>query len=458
MHEVKKVKIFTYGCQMNVYDSQRLAEHLCRAGYEQTETDGEADLIILNTCSVRENPAQKVFSKLGRLRKHKKRGRDVLFAVAGCVAQQEQEALARRVPYVDIVLGPDHVGEIVELVEQAQRTGRQVVATTFKEGREVFPEAMPLQESQASAFVTVMKGCNQYCAYCIVPYTRGREISKPADEVVAEVGRLVNAGVKEVTLLGQNVNRYGMGASGYPRFHELLAMVGKVEGLERLRFLTSHPADCTEELISAFGTVEKLCPYLHFPLQAGSDRILSKMNRRYSFEHYSKLVDLARSIDPAIHLSTDLIVGFPGETDADFEATLDAARTIKWGSAYSFKYSPRPGTAAADLTDDVPGEVKKSRLSQLQAILYAGMTEALRAHVGSEAQVLVEARRIYEAEDETRIQLTGRTATNYVANFPSPEDGDDLVGKLVRVRITGARTHSLMGEMAGEPLRTGRRS
>lgn len=451
MREVKKVKIFTYGCQMNVYDSQRLFEHLHRAGYEQTEKDGEANLFILNTCSVRENPAQKVFSKLGRLRKHKSRDREVLFAVAGCVAQQEQEALARRVPYVDVVLGPDHVGEIVELVEQARRTGRQVVATAFKEGRGVFSKAMPLQESRASAFVTVMKGCNQYCSYCIVPYTRGREVSKSCDEVLGEVEHLVDAGVKEVTLLGQNVNRYGIGSKGYPAFHELLAMVGETKGLQRLRFLTSHPADCTDELVRSFGKVQKLCPYLHFPLQAGSDRILAKMNRRYSFEHYQRLVELARRVDPAIHLSTDLIVGFPGETQADFEATLHAARTIRWGSAYSFKYSPRPGTAAAQLADDVPGEVKKSRLSQLQAILYAGMTEALRAHVDNEAEVLVEARRVYEAQDETRFQLTGRTATNYVTNFPSPEDGDDHVGKLIRVRITGARTHSLIGEMVGGP-------
>ena len=449
MHEVKKVKIFTYGCQMNVYDSERLAEHLHRVGYEQTEDDAQADLIILNTCTVRENPAQKVFSKLGRLRKYKNRGREVLFAVAGCVAQQEQESLARRVPYVDIVLGPDHVGEIAALVEEARHTGRQVVATTFKEGREVFPEAMPLRETRVSAFVTVMKGCNQYCAYCIVPYTRGREISKPCNEVLGEVERLVEAGVKEVTLLGQNVNRYGIGSEGYPRFHELLAKVNQVKGLERLRFLTSHPADCTDDLIRSFGTLDKLCPYLHFPLQAGSDRILGRMNRRYTFAHYRGLVDLAREVNPSIHLSTDLIVGFPGEAAEDFEATLDAAHTVKWGSAYSFKYSPRPGTAADDLTDDVPGEVKKSRLSQLQAILYAGMGDALRAHVGSEAEVLVEATNVYEARGEKRVQLTGRTTTNYVTNFPSPEGGGDLVGKLLKVRITEALSHSLYGEIAG---------
>jgi tRNA-2-methylthio-N6-dimethylallyladenosine synthase len=450
----RTVKVFTFGCQMNVYDSQRLVENLASIGFAETHDEEEADLVVLNTCSVREKPAQKVYSMLGRLRRLKQSRPSVLLAVAGCVAQQEQERLASRIPYVDIVLGPDHVSDVADLVEQADRTGKQVIAASFRESRDgMFPAAVRPLRRTASAYVTVMKGCDQFCSYCIVPHVRGREFSKPPGAVLDEVRLLVDSGVREVTLLGQNVNRYGMDDPSSPRFPELLERVHEVPGLERLRFTTSHPADCTQELIAAFARLEKLCPYMHLPLQSGSDRILAAMNRRYTLAEYRDRVAGLRRARPGIHLSTDLIVGFPGETQEDFEGTLEAARQVRWGSAFSFKYSPRPGTRAAETPDDVPAREKQERLARLQELLYATAFEAMRSHVGQQHPVLVEGASRKGANCGSAPQISGRTPTNYVVNIPLGEPAaglplpEDMVGRTVTVTVVEALPHSLLGRI-----------
>jgi tRNA-2-methylthio-N6-dimethylallyladenosine synthase len=443
----RKVRILTYGCQMNVYDSDHLLQNLSLIGYGATDEEEDADMIILNTCSVREGAAQKVYSKLGRLKFLKHRRPDLLLVVAGCVAQQEQEALARRVPFVDIVLGPDHISEIVQLVEVARRTGQQVVATRFEEDPErIFSRPEQLKGTvPVSSFVTVMKGCNQFCSYCIVPHTRGREVSKAPEVIVAEVQSLLARGAREVYLLGQNVNRYGMDREDYPHFPELLERIHALPDLSRLRFITSHPRDCTDELIACFGRLEKLAPFCHLPLQSASDRILSAMNRKYDFAHYQKLVAKLRDVSPDINISTDLIVGFPGETDADFNCTLEAAKTIRWGHSYSFMYSPRPGTKAAGMADDVPLTVKKARLEKLQRVLYDTMHEAMERNVGSCQNVLLEGMSQRPSEVPEVIQLTGRTGANYIANVDFPAGTEVTIGSMVPVEITRLLAHSLVG-------------
>jgi len=447
----RTVKIFTFGCQMNVYDSQRMVEQLAPLGYAETGNEEEADLIVLNTCSVREKPAQKVFSMLGRLRRHKESRPGTMLAVAGCVAQQEQERLAERVPFVDLVLGPDQVGEIADLVIEAERSGKQVVATRFKDDRNgIFPVASRPMRRTATSFVTVMKGCDQFCSYCIVPHVRGREHSKPAEAVLDEVRMLVDSGVREVTLLGQNVNRYGMDQPGAPRFHELLSMVAAIPGLARLRFTTSHPADCTDELVRSFATLDKLCPYMHLPMQSGSDRILGAMNRRYARAEYMDRVRALRSACPGIHLSTDLIVGFPGETEGDFQDTMSAAAEVRWGSAFSFKYSPRSGTKACGLPDDVPPEEKQERLSRLQAVLYEAAFAAMEAHVGQVHEILVEGESRHGAGGRAGRQLSGRTRTNYIVNVPVRSGDVDRTGEILSIRVVRALPHSLLGDLRDE--------
>jgi len=446
----RKVMVITYGCQMNVYDSRRMVQSLAQMGYRETDSKEEADLIILNTCSVREKPARKLYSALGRLKKYKARNSDLLLVVAGCVAQQEQTAIARKVPYIDVVLGPDHTGEIGELVELARKTKRQVVATDFVgDPDQVFCNAAPVRPGRVVASVTIIKGCNQFCSYCIVPYTRGREFSRSPDAIVEEVHQLVDSGAREVYLLGQNVNRYGLDRPEYPLFHELLGTVASVDGVERVRFTTSHPADCTDELLGCFGNMDKLQPYFHLPLQSGSDRILSMMNRRYTYGHYRDKAMRLKELCPDCHLSTDLIVGFPGETEEDFQRTLDSVHEVRWGSAFSFKFSPRPGTGAARFADDVPAAVKQERLEKLQELLYHYMHVAMRRHVGRLEEVLVEGKSSRGRGETGLPQLMGRTGSNYIVNFDVEPENANLAGKLVRVRIKEAFTHSLVGELEG---------
>jgi len=440
----RKVRIHTFGCQMNVYDSEHMLYNLAPLGFRSTDSDNDADLIIINTCSVREKAAAKVFSLLGRLKRKKRARPGLMLAVAGCVAQQEQEALARRVPYVDIVLGPDQVPSIAELVEQAQRTKSQVVATRFLNDPEaLFARGAAIVGDRVSAFVTVMKGCNQFCSYCIVPYTRGREVSKPIEAVEGEIRALVDSGVREIFLLGQNVNRYGMEREGSPRFAELLRRVSAIDGVLRIRFVTSHPADCTDDLVDCFGQLPNLAPFFHLPLQSGSDSVLARMNRRYDLAHYRGRIERLRSICPDVHVSTDLIVGFPGETGAEFDDTMRAAEEIGFGSAFSFKYSPRPGTKAASLADDVPEDVKAERLEKLQSVLYDGMARVMHAHVGRIEPVLVEGRAVRSTSPR---QAMGRTGTNYIVNFDVPGTIEEWRGRMVPVRIVMAYAHCLVGE------------
>ncbi len=443
----KKVRVLTFGCQMNVYDSEHLLQNLSQIGYRETEEEDDADIIILNTCSVRENAAQKVYSKLGRLKFLKRRNPHLLLVVAGCVAQQEQEALAKRVSFVDIVMGPDHISQVSQLVEEARRTGKQVVATRFeKDPERIFSGVEGLtDEVPVSSFVTVMKGCNQFCSYCIVPHTRGREISKSPEAVLAEVQALLDRGAREIHLLGQNVNKYGMDRDEYPRFHELLAQVHDLKGLERIRFITSHPRDCPDELIACFETLPKLAPFFHLPLQSGSDRILEAMNRGYDFAHYRDRVEKLRAVSPKINISTDLIVGFPGETEEDFQCTLEAAKSVRWGNSYSFMYSPRPGTKAAKLPDDVPLLAKKERLEKLQRVLYDTMHEAMQLTIGTREEVLIEGPSSRPSTNSEILQLTGRTGSGYIVNVDFPSDHVAVPGEMVTVGIEESLAHSLYG-------------
>ncbi len=444
---MRKVRIHTFGCQMNVYDSERLLAGLVPLGFEATDEDCEADLIILNTCSVRGKPEAKVSSMLGRLAPLKSRNPNLRLAVGGCVGKQHGQELLDRIPYLDLVFGPDQVGSIGELVSRLYDDGGRLAQTAVEADRgKVFAVSNEEVVTGSSAFLSIMKGCNQFCAYCIVPFVRGREVSRDPDEILAQAQALVARGVREITLLGQNVNRYGLDRPGLPSFAQLLRQVHEVPGLQRLTFVTSNPGDCPEELIQCFADLPKLLSFFHLPLQSGSDQILSAMNRRYTRAQYFELVARLRAVRPEMHLSTDLIVGFPGETEAQFQETLSAARQIRWGSAFSFSYSVRPGTAAAKLPDDVPAAEKNRRLQELQEILDQCLHEGLVANVGSLASVLV--------EGESRRgdgQLQGRTHSNYIVNLRVPEEleGQIRPGMLVKVKIIRPLLHSLRGEALG---------
>ena len=436
---MKRLRIHTFGCQMNVYDSERMAELLAPLGYEPAARDEDADLILVNTCSVREKPEQKVLSLVGRLAPLKAIRPGLLIGITGCVGRQHGEDLIRQAPALDLVIGPDQVGRIASLVRRLEEGLGPVVATGEEEdpGR-MFQRGSVRGAPATTRFVSIMKGCDQYCSYCIVPYVRGREVSRPPEAVLQEAEALLAGGARDLILLGQNVNRYGIGHRDLPDFATLLRQVHDLPGLARLSFVTSNPGDCPDELLRAFGELPRLAPYFHLPMQSGSDPILKRMNRRYDRARYFALVDRLREVRPRIHLSTDLIVGFPGETEADFEATLDAARRVRWGSAYSFAYSSRPGTRAAGWPDDVPREEKMRRLAVLQDLLHATMMEGLQGHIGETMEVLVEGPSRRGAG-----QLTGRTETNYVINFTGA--GEDRIGDLVRVQVLAAAQHSLLG-------------
>jgi len=436
---MKRLRIHTYGCQMNVYDSERMAELLGPLGYTLTDRDDEADLVLINTCSVREKPEAKVLSLVGRLAPLKATRPNLLIGVTGCVGRQHGDALVELAPGLDMVIGPDQVGRIAEHVGRLEEGLGPVVATGDEEDPSRMFQRGGIDEGRsASRFVSVMKGCDQYCSYCIVPYVRGSEVSRSPESVLAEATELLEAGARELILLGQNVNRYGIGQPDLPDFVGMLRRVHDLPGLERLGFVTSNPGDCPDELLDAFGELPRLSPYFHLPMQAGSDAVLKRMNRRYDRERYFALVDRLREVRPGIHLSTDLIVGFPGETEEDFEATMDAARRVRWGSSYSFGYSTRPGTRAADWPDDVPREEKMRRLAVLQDLLHATMMEGLRDHVGRTVAVLVEG-----PSRRGQGQLSGRTDTNYVLNFTGGQP--ELIGRTVRVRVETAMRHSLLG-------------
>ncbi|MGF1608128.1 MAG: tRNA (N6-isopentenyl adenosine(37)-C2)-methylthiotransferase MiaB, partial [Kiloniellales bacterium] len=452
----KKLFIKTYGCQMNVYDSARMADVLAPLGYAPADSPLGADMVILNTCHIREKAAEKVFSELGRLRPFKDEkaaaGGRMLIAVAGCVAQAEGEEILRRAPQVDVVLGPQTYHRLPELVARATRDSGGVLDTDFP------PESkfdhLP-EESAApgpAAFLTVQEGCDKFCTFCVVPYTRGAEYSRPVAAVVAEAERLVDAGAVEITLLGQNVNAYHGDAPPYRGetpsgatwgLGRLIRRLAEIEGLQRIRYTTSHPRDLDDELIAAHRDVPTLMPYLHLPVQSGSDRILQAMNRRHAADDYLRLVERLRGARPDLALSSDFIVGFPGESDVDFAATLRLVTEVGYAQAYSFKYSPRPGTPAATADGQLPEPVKAERLAMLQALLAEQQAAFNQATVGRTLPVLL------ERAGRKPGQLVGRSPFMQAVHLDAPER---LLGRIAPVAIAAVRPNSLAGRLAERPL------
>jgi len=435
-----KLYIRTFGCQMNEYDSDRMADVLAQSeGARKTDRVEDADIVLFNTCSVREKAQEKVFSDLGRIRTLKRERPDLIVGVGGCVASQEGAAIVSRAPYVDVVFGPQTLHRLPELIARRRATGLPQVDVSFPE-IEKFDHLPPARTVGATAFVSIMEGCSKYCSFCVVPYTRGDEVSRPFDDVLVEIAGLADQGVREVTLLGQNVNawRGAMADGEIADFALLLEYVCEIPGIDRVRYTTSHPKEFTQRLIDAHAQLPKLAEHVHLPVQSGSDRVLAAMKRGYTVLEFKSIVRRLRAARPGTSLSTDFIVGFPGETAEDFERTLALADELGFDSSFSFVYSVRPGTPAADLADDTPQAVKLERLQRLQAAVDANARRISDAMVGSVQRVLVEghARR---NDDE----LSGRTANNRVVNFAGPRR---LVGQFVDVRITAALSHSLRGE------------
>lgn len=446
MSSTKKVFIKTYGCQMNVYDSERMMEALAGGGYAEIDAPDDADLIILNTCHIREKAAEKVYSELGRLRTIKERraetDQETVIAVAGCVAQAEGDEIVRRAPLVDLVIGPQSYHQINGLIARNRATARPVIETEFPEDDKFrhLPERaqVPAKARPASAFLTVQEGCDKFCTFCVVPYTRGAEYSRSVGAIADEARRLVDAGVREITLLGQNVNTYHGedGKGGTASLADLLSHLAEIEGLERLRYTTSHPRDMSADLIAAHRDLGKLMPYLHLPFQAGSDHVLAAMNRKHTGAEYLDLVARIRAARTDIALSTDIIVGFPGESDADFEATLDIVRKVRFAQAYSFKYSPRPGTPAATMDGQLSDAVKVERLARLKALLEQQQSSFNEECVGRVLPVLFERRGRREG------QLIGRSP--YLQSVHA-EAAPGLMGRIIPVEIAKAGPNSLSG-------------
>ncbi|MEM8629984.1 MAG: tRNA (N6-isopentenyl adenosine(37)-C2)-methylthiotransferase MiaB [Pseudomonadota bacterium] len=438
MSAPKKLFIKTYGCQMNVYDSERMAEALGPSGYETVGDPAEADLILLNTCHIREKAAEKVYSELGRLKPLKDGNPDLKIGVAGCVAQAEGAEIMRRQPLVDLVVGPQSYHRLPTLEAQA-RSGTRALDTDFPE--EMKFDDLPLRPKARrapTAFLTVQEGCDKFCAFCVVPYTRGAEVSRPAGRILDEARDLVDRGVREITLLGQNVNAYhGEGDGGTWSLARLIWALNEIAGLDRIRFTTSHPNDMSEDLIEAHGTCAKLMPYLHLPVQSGSDRILKRMNRKHTAEEYIRLIERIRAARPDILLSGDFIVGFPEETDADFADTLALVREVGYGQAFSFKYSARPGTPAAERTD-VPEDVAGARLQALQALLTEQQQAVQAAMVGREVNVL------FEKPGRLEGQMVGKSEYLHAVHVTAPGLS---AGDIRAVRVTESAPNSLAGEL-----------
>ncbi|MBI3100499.1 MAG: tRNA (N6-isopentenyl adenosine(37)-C2)-methylthiotransferase MiaB [Burkholderiales bacterium] len=438
----KKIYIKTFGCQMNEYDSDKMVDVMHAAeGYETTQDPEEADLILFNTCSVREKAQEKVFSDLGRVKHLKERG--VKIGVGGCVASQEGEEIIKRAPYVDIVFGPQTLHRLPELLSARVQQDRPQVDISFPE-IEKFDHLPPARMEGASAFVSIMEGCSKYCSYCVVPYTRGDEMSRPFDDVLVEVADLADQGVKEITLLGQNVNAYRGAMGGTSEVADLallLEYVADIPGIERLRFTTSHPNEFTPRLIDAYARIPKLANHLHLPVQHGSDRILMAMKRGYTAMEYKSTVRKLRAIRPDLAMSSDFIVGFPGETEEDFAKMMKLIDDIHFDNSFSFIFSPRPGTPAANLHDDTPHEVKLRRLQELQAVINGNIKSISEGLVGKVQRILVEG-----ASKRDSNELMGRTECNRVVNFAG---GARLIGQMVDVTVTEAKTYTLRGEAHG---------
>ncbi len=429
----KRLFIKTYGCQMNVYDSERMAETLGAQGYVLTDKADEADMVLLNTCHIREKAAEKVYSDLGRLKPLKAARPDLKIGVAGCVAQAEGAEIQRRMPLVDLVVGPQAYHRLPDMLARVD-AGHKALDTDFPPEDKFDHLPRVRTRSAPSAFLTVQEGCDKFCAFCVVPYTRGAEVSRPAARLLAEARDLAARGVREITLLGQNVNAWHGEAQGRGLGWLIREMAG-IEGIARIRYTTSHPNDMDADLIAAHGDCAELMPYLHLPVQSGSDRILKAMNRKHTAEHYLRLIERIRAARPDIVLTSDFIVGFPGETDADFEATMDLVRAVGYGMAYSFKYSARPGTPAAEKTP-VPADIADERLYRLQALLTEQQRACQHAMVGREVGVL------YEKPGRLPGQMSGKSDHLHAVHVDDP---NGKVGELVRVRITASAPNSLAG-------------
>lgn len=434
-----KYKILTWGCQMNIHDSETIAGILQNMGYSPADTLKEADVIILNTCCVRENAERKVYGRIAQLKQFKLRNPNLILAVSGCMVQQPHvvEYISEKLPYVDILFGIKNVHKLPELIENARQAEFPVVEVM--ESSEI-KENLPIERMDNSrAWVTITYGCNNFCSYCIVPYVRGREKSRLPEDIISEVEALAKEGFIEINLLGQNVNSYGKDLEKPVAFHELLRRINDVEGIKRIRFLTSHPKDLSDELILTMKECEKVCEHIHLPVQAGSNRILSKMNRKYTREHYINLIKKLREAIPNIAISTDIIVGFPGETEEDFLDTLNLVKEVEFDLAYTFMYSKRKGTPAAEMPDQIDDDVKKDRLNRLMQVQDAITAKKNMELKGTVQEVLV------EGISRGKIKkLSGRTRTNKVVNF---DGGRDLIGKLVNVEITEPHTWSLLGRI-----------
>lgn len=443
--KTKKLFIKTYGCQMNVYDSGRMADLLRPLGFEQGDSPDGADMIILNTCHIREKATEKLFSDLGRLKPFKKKKEQadekMILAVAGCVAQAEGELIASRAPYVDMVFGPQTYHRLPQMVAEANRAAGLVLDTDFPTESKFdhLPDDQGVTGS--SAFLAVQEGCDKFCTFCVVPYTRGAEFSRPGAAIIDEAKRLIDAGVKEITLLGQNVNAFHGDDlhGGTWNLAGLIAALADLNGLERIRYTTSHPSDMNDDLINAHGQIEKLMPYLHLPLQSGSDGILDAMNRKHTAQSYFDIIERLRRVRPDIALSSDFIVGFPGESEKDFEATLNAVRQVTYASAYSFKYSPRPGTPAGAYESQVPETVKEERLARLQALLTIQQTAFNTSKLGEILPVL------FDREGKRDGQLMGKTP--FLQSLYVDHANPRLQGQIVPVRVTGAFQNGLKGEI-----------
>ncbi len=436
----KRVYIETYGCQMNEHDSERMFRLLESFHYLETKDPKQANLILINTCSVREKPEHKVYSALGRF-KRLKEGKGTIIGVAGCVAQQEGNRLLDRIPYLDMVIGTHAISMLPQLLQKIEVSGERVCETSFDQDGKYLEAILPQKPlDKVKSYMTIMQGCDHFCSYCIVPYVRGREKSRSSREIIEEVKHLAGMGVKEVCLLGQNVNGYGKGLEEEMSFPDLLYRINEIEGIERIRFTTSHPKDLSEELIQVFSKLKKLCEHIHLPFQSGSDRILKRMNRGYTKGAYLEKIDRIKKICPTIAITADVIVGFPGEEEADFNQTLDLIQNVQFDDLFSFKYSPRKGTRAAQFEDRVEEKIKQDRLTILQEIQKEITLQKNQALEGNVEEVLVEGRSKQSDRD-----VTGRTRSNKIVNF----QGDlGLAGELVPVRITKAYPHSLRGETA----------
>ena len=438
----KKLYIKTFGCQMNEYDSEKMADVLREShGYELTQSADEADLLLVNTCSIREKAQEKVFSQLGRWRQLKEKKDGVMIGVGGCVASQEGSGITARAPYVDVVFGPQTLHRLPEMINEVQAQAGSVVDISFPE-IEKFDRLPEPRADGPTAFVSVMEGCSKYCSFCVVPYTRGEEISRPLDDVIMEVAQLAEQGVREVNLLGQNVNAYRgpMHDGGIADLATLIYYVDSIDGIDRIRFTTSHPVEFTDSLVQAYAEVPSLASYLHLPVQHGSDRILAAMKRGHTTLEYKSKIRKLRAARPGISLSSDFIIGFPGETDADFEALMNLVAEMGFDQSFSFVYSARPGTPAASLADDTPMDVKKQRLKILQERINQQAMEISRGMIGSTQRILVE-----RTSKKSERQVSGRTENMRWVNF---DGGKALIGQFVDVLITEALPNSLRGRLA----------